>query len=32
VMTVRMPIIVPTYGLYNFVIFSEGDIAKSVTW
>ena len=32
VITVEMPILEPAYGLYNFVIFSEGDITKSVTW
>ncbi len=32
VLTVEMPILEPAYGLYNFVIFSEGDITKSVNW
>lgn len=32
ILNVAMPIIEPTYGLYNFVIFSEGDISKSVSW
>lgn len=32
VITVEMPILEPAYGLYNFVIFSEGDITKSVIW
>jgi len=32
ILNVNMPIIAPTYGLYNFVIFSEGDISKTVTW
>ncbi|MFW0838085.1 MAG: hypothetical protein ACKKL5_03720 [Candidatus Komeilibacteria bacterium] len=32
IVNVKMPIIAPTYGLYNFVIFSEGAINKTVNW
>ena len=32
ILSVEMPILEPAYGLYNFVIFSEGDITKSVNW
>ena len=32
ILTVEMPILEPAYGLYNYVIFSEGPIDKSVNW
>lgn len=32
VLTVEMPVLEPAYGLYNFVIFSESAISKSVNW
>jgi hypothetical protein len=32
ILTVEMPILEPAYGLYNYVIFSEGAIDKSVSW
>lgn len=32
VLSVEMPILEPAYGLFNYVIFSEGDITKSVNW